>query len=146
MVPKEGQVARKDGRKEAPPGAFLSQGSAGLPALHSSQDLSRSPRPDTLTVQRTQAPQPCGASPGLHPSAYACPTWTSPSRPCTCPTPAQLSCHSVWDTFPEPLNQGGRRVLPTVSLGSELKAGPGSQESPDPATSLQGASQGAEPS
>lgn len=44
MVPKEGQVARKDGRKEAPPGAFLSQGSAGLPALHSSQDLSRSPR------------------------------------------------------------------------------------------------------
>lgn len=31
--------------------------------------------------------------------------------PGTCPTPPPLSCLSLWDTFPEALNQGGAPVL-----------------------------------
>ena len=92
-----------------------------------------------LTGQRTSAQSPRAVPSASRPFAHAVPLpgHVSPP-PCTCP--AQLSLplghlprgsKSRWEAAPQ-------------GLGSELRAGPGSQASPDPAAQLHAGRRGAE--
>lgn len=77
------------------------------------RDLRPSPtgewsRPHLLTGQRTSTQRPRAvpsASRPLHPPSPCLDTSVHT------PAPAQLSCLSLWDTFPAALNQDGRPLL-----------------------------------